>query len=405
MHGATVLDADDQPLRPCILWNDTRSHIEAAEMDGNPIFRELTGNIVFPGFTAPKLAWMAENEPELFAKVAKVLLPKDYLRLWLTGEHISEMSDSAGTAWLDVAKRDWSDALLAATGLTRDQMPSLVEGTEVGGHLRAELADEFGLTAGIPVAGGGGDNAASAMGLGAVRDGVAFASLGTSGVLFVANGSYAPNADSAVHTFCHALPDTWHQMGVILSATDCLNWFAGITDKTPPELTAEIGDEVQAPGHVIFLPYLSGERTPHNDAEIRGQFLNLSHRTDRADMTRAILEAVAFAFRDSLEALAVAGTQLDRVMAVGGGSSSSYWLQVLADVLNMPVDLPKDGDFGAAFGAARFGLIAATGASADDICTQPDIEQSYQPDEGRAAAFAEQYRRYRAAYPALKQLN
>ncbi|MGR3662684.1 MAG: xylulokinase [Paracoccaceae bacterium] len=405
MHGATVLDADDQPLRPCILWNDTRSHVEAAALDANPIFRDLTGNIVFPGFTAPKLVWLAKREPELFGKITKVLLPKDYLRLWLTGEHISEMSDSAGTAWLDVAKREWSDALLEATGMRRDQMPALVEGTEVGGHLLAGVAGELGLPAGIPVAGGGGDNAASAVGLGAVRDGVAFASLGTSGVVFVANGSYAPNADSAVHTFCHALPDTWHQMGVILSATDCLNWFAGITDKTPPELTGEIGDQVRVPGPVIFLPYLSGERTPHNDADIRGQFLNLSHLTDRADMTRAILEAVAFAFRDCLEALAVAGTKLDRVMAVGGGSSSAYWLQVLADVLEMPVDLPKDGDFGAAFGAARFGLIAATGAKPEEICTQPEIEQTYLPDAGRVAAFSAQYQKYRAAYPALKALN
>lgn len=404
MHGATALDADGVPLRPCILWNDTRSHAEAAELDANPIFRALTGNIVFPGFTAPKLLWMKNNEPDLFAKVAMVLLPKDYLRLWLTGENISEMSDSAGTSWLDVEKRDWSDELLAATGLTRDQMPRLVEGTAVGGHLRADLAAELGLTAGIPVAGGGGDNAASAIGIGAVRAGGAFASLGTSGVLFVATGSYSPNADSAVHTFCHAVPDRWHQMGVILSATDCLNWFAGITDKTPPELTKEIGTEVQVPGPVIFLPYLSGERTPHNDAEIRGQFLNLSHRTGRADMTRAILEAVAFAFRDSLEALAVAGTKLDRVMAVGGGSASPYWLQVLADVLDMPVDLPKDGDFGAAFGAARFGLIAATGADPDEICTQPAVEKTYEPDPGRVAAFAAQYQRYRQAYPVLKGL-
>ncbi|MGJ8583646.1 MAG: xylulokinase [Marinosulfonomonas sp.] len=404
MHGATALDANGVPVRPCILWNDTRSHVEAAELDANPIFRDLTGNIVFPGFTAPKLLWMKRNEPDLFDKVAMVLLPKDYLRLWLTGENISEMSDSAGTAWLDVAKRDWSEELLAATGLTRDQMPSLVEGTDIGGRLRKDLAAELGLPEDTPVAGGGGDNAASAIGIGAVRAGGAFASLGTSGVLFVATASYAPNADSAVHTFCHAVPDRWHQMGVILSATDCLNWFASITDMTPPKLTGEIGTEVKVPGPVIFLPYLSGERTPHNDAEIRGQFLNLSHRTTRADMTRAILESVAFAFRDSLEALAVAGTKLDRVIAVGGGSASPYWLQVLADVLNMPVDLPKDGDFGAAFGAARFGLIAATGADPDQVCTPPEVEKTYVPDASRVSAFADTYQNYRKAYPALKGL-
>ena len=231
MHGATLLDSRDQVLRPCILWNDTRSHAEAAKLDADPRFRHITGNIVFPGFTAPKLVWVRNNEPDVFAKVAMVLLPKDFLRLWLTGEHISEMSDSAGTSWLDVAKRRWSPELLAATDLAEKQMPRLVEGTERAGALRAELASKWGLRAGIPIAGGAGDNAASACGMGTVRPGQAFASLGTSGVIFAANGSYLPNPESAVHTFCHALPDAWHQMGVILSATDSLNWLSGITGK------------------------------------------------------------------------------------------------------------------------------------------------------------------------------
>ena len=220
MHGATLLDASDKVLRPCIMWNDTRSHAEAAKLDADPRFRRITGNIVFPGFTAPKLAWVKNNEPDVFARIAKVLLPKDYLRLWLTGEHMSEMSDSAGTSWLDVATRSWSPELLAATDLAEKQMPGLVEGTEPAGKLRAELASKWGLKSGIPVAGGAGDNAASACGMGTVKPGHAFASLGTSGVLFAANGSYLPNPESAVHTFCHALPNTWHQMGVILSATE-----------------------------------------------------------------------------------------------------------------------------------------------------------------------------------------
>ncbi|TDH34997.1 xylulokinase [Pseudohoeflea suaedae] len=403
MHGATTIDASGRVIRPCILWNDTRSHKEAAELDADPRFRKVTGNIVFPGFTAPKLVWMARNEAENFKRIAKVLLPKDYLRFWLTGETISEMSDSAGTAWLDTGKRAWDDALLSATGMKREQMPSLIEGTEVGGTLRPEVASELGLPAGVPVAGGAGDNAAAACGMGTVTDGAAFASLGTSGVLFAANDAYRPNPESAVHAFCHALPQTWHQMGVILSATDSLNWLAGITGKRPSELTSPLGTNVKAPGSVTFLPYLSGERTPHNDAQIRGAFAGLGHEADQNAMTRAVLEGVAFAFRDSLEALGQAGTRLDRVTATGGGSQSRYWLEVLATVLGMPVDLPADGDFGAAFGAARLGLIAAEKVDPAQVCTAPATAETIEPDSALSGAFEEAYGRYRALYPALKQ--
>ncbi|MFZ9199458.1 MAG: xylulokinase, partial [Paracoccaceae bacterium] len=225
MHGATLLDASDNVLRPCILWNDTRSHVEAARLDADPRFRAVSGNIVFPGFTAPKLDWVRAHEPALWAKVAKVLLPKDYLRLWLIGDYVAEMSDAAGTSWLDTGARDWSDELLAATGLTRAQMPRLVEGSAVSGVLRDTLAERWGMGRGVVVAGGGGDNAASGVGVGVVRAGEAFVSLGTSGVLFAANDGYQPDPATAVHTFCHALPGSWHQMGVILAATDALNWY------------------------------------------------------------------------------------------------------------------------------------------------------------------------------------
>ena len=225
MHGATVLNAADEVLRPCILWNDTRSHQEASELDGDPMFRRLTGNIVFPGFTAPKLLWLRLHEPRVWEQIAKVLLPKDYLRLWLTGDYVAEMSDAAGTSWLDTGKRDWSDDCLQATGLTRAQMPRLVEGAEVSGQLRDVLAERWRLPKSVIVAGGGGDNAAAAVGVGVVRAGEALVSLGTSGVLFAANDRYQPAAETAVHSFCHAVPNTWHQMGVILSATDALNWY------------------------------------------------------------------------------------------------------------------------------------------------------------------------------------
>ncbi|WP_184873351.1 xylulokinase [Mesorhizobium sangaii] len=402
MHGATLLDSADKVLRPCILWNDTRSHAEAAALDADPRFRQLTGNIVFPGFTAPKLAWVKNNEPAVFAKVAKVLLPKDFLRLWLSGEYISEMSDSAGTSWLDVGKRRWSADLLAATSLDEKQMPSLVEGTEKAGALRSELASKWGMQAGIPIAGGAGDNAASACGMGTVGPGHAFVSLGTSGVLFAANASYLPNPASAVHTFCHALPNTWHQMGVILSATDSLNWLAEITGKGAGELTAELGDTLNAPSGVSFLPYLSGERTPYNDAAIRGAFTGLAHESSRVVLTQAVLEGVAFAFRDSLEALATAGTTLTRVTAIGGGSRSRYWLKAIATALDLPVDIPADGDFGAAFGAARLGLLAATGADPLSICTAPRTDATIEPDAALGGVYADAYQRYRALYPAIK---
>ncbi|WP_412064100.1 xylulokinase [Rhizobium sp. SYY.PMSO] len=405
MHGATLLDADDKVLRPCILWNDTRSHQEAAALDTDPRFRALTGNIVFPGFTAPKLAWVARHEPEIFAKVRWVLLPKDYLRLWLTGEHMSEMSDSAGTSWLDTGKRKWSSELLAATNLDEKQMPTLVEGTEVAGKLRGELASKWGIDGDAVVAGGAGDNAASACGMGTVRDGAAFVSLGTSGVLFAANGSYLPKPESAVHAFCHALPNTWHQMGVILSATDALNWHSNVTGKSAAELTAELGETLKAPTSVTFLPYLSGERTPHNDATIRGAFIGLGHESGRVVLTQAVLEGVAFAIRDNLEALRSAGTDIARVTAIGGGSRSRYWLASIATALGVPVDLPADGDFGAAFGAARLGLIAATGADPVAVCTPPQTAGTIDPVASLTDAYADAYKRYRAVYPAIKPLS
>lgn len=400
MHGATLVDREGRAIRPCILWNDTRSHCEAAALDADPRFRERTGNIVFPGFTAPKLAWLRTHEPDAVARAALVLLPKDFLRLWLTGEAVAEMSDAAGTSWLDVGRRDWDDDLLAATGLGREHMPRLVEGSEPSGTLRGELARRWGLPEGVVVAGGGGDNAASAVGVGVVRAGDAFVSLGTSGVLFAASDAYRPDAASAVHTFCHALPDTWHQMGVILAATDALNWYARLVGEAPAALTGSLG-ELRAPGRTLFLPYLGGERTPHNDAAVRGHLLHLDHASDRAALTRAVLEGVTFAVRDCFDALRGTGTRFDRLIAVGGGSRSDYWLRAIATALGMPVEVPEAGDFGGAFGAARLGIMAATGAGAE-IATPPRIERVVEPDPALSPAFAEAQARFRDAYRALR---
>jgi xylulokinase len=403
MHGATLLDASDEVLRPCILWNDTRSHAEAAAMDADPDWRAISGNIVFPGFTAPKLAWVRAHEPAVFDRVAKVLLPKDYLRLWLTGEHVAEMSDAAGTSWLDTGARTWSEDLLAKTGLGLSHMPHLVEGSEVSGQLRADLGQRWGFGTHVVVAGGGGDNAASGIGVGVVRAGQAFVSLGTSGVLFAANDGYQPDPGTAVHTFCHALPDTWHQMGVILSATDALNWFAQLVGQDAADLTQGLGP-LQAPGKAVFAPYLGGERTPLNDATIRGALIGIEHATDTAAATRAVLEGVTFAIRDCRDALAATGTEITSLLAVGGGSKSDYWLSAIATALDTPIDIPVAGDFGGAFGAARLAIMAATGAGAE-IATRPDIARSITPDPDLRAAFDDGHHRFRATQAAVKGLT
>ncbi len=402
MHGATLLDSADQVLRPCMLWNDTRSDIEARSLDENPDFRAISGNIVFPGFTAPKVNWVQNHEPATFEKITKILLPKDYLRLWLTGEHVSEMSDASGTSWLDVGARDWSDRLLSACDLDRSHMPILVEGSAASGMLRAELAAQWGIGQPVIVAGGAGDNAASAIGMGTINGGDAFVSLGTSGVVFSSTDSYLPRPQSAVHAFCHCLPQKWHQMGVILSASDALSWYAGITGLSPEQLTGELGDSVEPPSQVVFLPYLSGERTPHNDARIRGAFIGLEHGSDRKQLTRAVLAGICFALRDNLMALKQAGTELSALTAVGGGSRSKIWLKLMATILNLPVIVPKDGEFGAAFGAARLAILASGDHSADDICLPPQTKMIIEPEQSMVGAYDDAYQRYRALYPQIK---
>ena len=403
MHGATLLDKNDNVLRPCILWNDTRSAEEASYLDSKTIFRNLTGNIVFPGFTAPKLAWVRKHEPNIFAKISKVLLPKDYLRLWLCGEYVAEMSDAAGTSWLDVKRRDWSDALLAETDLDRSQMPTLIEGCEISGVLKKTHASKWGLPHGVIIAGGGGDNAASAIGVGVVKAGDAFVSLGTSGVLFAASDEYQPDAASAVHTFCHALPNTWHQMGVILAATDAMNWFGQVLNSSAQEMTNDLG-LLKAPSKTLFLPYLGGERTPHNDAQIRASFINLDHNADRQAMIRAVIEGVAFAFRDCFDALSSTGTKINQLVAVGGGAKSEYWVQAIATTLGLPISIPVAGDYGGAFGAARLGMIAY-GINRYDVAISPKIKHIIEPVMSLHDDYLSALKSYRETYKVLKAIE
>lgn len=400
MHGAVLLDEQDEVIRPAILWNDTRSHQECVELEAVvPDLHDIAGNLAMPGFTAPKLLWVRKHEPSHFACINTILLPKDFLRMKMTGCKISDMSDSAGTLWLDVAKRDWSDSLLDKCQLSRAQMPALVEGCEVSAALSAEVAHKWGLSSSVIVAGGGGDNAVSAIGVGAVNPGDAFISLGTSGVLFVVNEQYRPAPESAVHTFCHVLPQRWHQMSVMLSAASCLQWFCRIVGVTEVELLegiAQLSEEEKAKAP-LFLPYLSGERTPHNDPQAVGMFHGMTHSTNRALLGYAVIEGVSFGIADGLRVLQESGTQIEQCSLVGGGARSVIWAQLLADTLCLPIVTHKGGETGGALGAARLACLAS-GKAIEDVCKKPEIFRVYQPCAEREPVLSKRYEHFRALY-------
>ncbi|MRT58130.1 xylulokinase [Enterobacteriaceae bacterium RIT693] len=380
MHGAVLLDKQGQVLRPCILWNDTRSADQCVQLtELHPEFLTISGNLVMPGFTAPKLRWVAEHEPEIFSRVDKILLPKDYLRWRLSDEFVSDPSDAAGTLWLDVAKRDWSDKLLAATGLTRSQMPRLVEGSEVSAVLRSALATEWGLSSGVKIAGGGGDNATSAVGVGAVNNGDAFISLGTSGVIFVVNDELQTRPESGVHAFCHALPQRWHQMSVMLSAASCLRWVCNLLSVTESQLMEEMAglSDEQKKHAPVFLPYLSGERTPHNDAHAMGSFFALNHETNRALLGYSVIEGVTFGLADGMAVLETSRSQITQCSLTGGGARSAIWAQLIADVLDVPIVTHPASSSGA-LGAARLGWLADGGVE-EVVCRKPSVQQRFTP--------------------------
>ena len=396
MHGAVLLDATGDVLRPAILWNDVRAAAECTELEtAFPALRQVTGNIAMPGFTAPKLLWVRRHEPTVFARIRKVLLPKAYIRYRLTGEMIEEMSDASGTLWLDVGARDWSDAALSACGLSRAVMPRLVEGNARAGVLRPELAARWRMTRRPVLAGGAGDNAAGAVGLSAIHAGDAFVSLGTSGVLFAVTDQFRPYPEAAVHAFCHALPGTWHQMGVTLSAAASLAWWAGIAGRPEAKLLAEI-DPPKSPSPALFLPYLGGERTPHNDGTIRGAFAGLSHETDRRLLTQAVLEGVAFSLRDCLDALRASGTHTQTADVIGGGSRSRVWIGMIAAALRIPLRRVTAGEHGGAFGAARLARMAVTLEAPEAVCTRSGDGEVILPDPALADAYASRIAQYRA---------
>jgi len=410
MHGATLLDAADKPLRPAILWNDGRSFAECAELKRRvPEVEQITGNLVMPGFTAPKMLWVAAHEPEIARATKRVLLPKDYVRLRLSGEAVSEMSDAAATSWLDVGKRRWDECLLEATGLTLAAMPRLVEGSEVSAHLSPAVAAAWGLEGrAIPIAGGGGDNAASAIGVGATEAGEGFVSLGTSGVIFSVTDRYVSLPERTLHAFCHALPNRWHGMAVMLSAASSLSWIAGILGRENEvgALVASAQSFARSKAAIaaapVFLPYLSGERTPHNDAEATGMFAGLraSHGADA--LVFAVMEGVAFSFADGVDVLDAAGARPVRPLLVGGGARSDFWGQTIADVTGLTIDLAAGAEAGAALGAARLGMLAAGAGGVEAVCLRPPTARAFTPDPAHAALHAPRLERYRALYKAEK---
>lgn len=406
MHGATLLDCYGDVLRPAILWNDGRSFNECKEIEQLvPNSRDITGNIMMPGFTAPKLKWLQKYEPDCFSKIDKVLLPKDYLRYRMTGDFASDMSDSSGTLWLDVALRDWSDELLGATGMTREQMPELFEGNQITGTLSPELAREWGMPC-VPVVAGAGDNAAGAIGVGITEPGQAMLSLGTSGVYFAVSKGFLANPESALHSFCYALPATWHSMSVILSAASCLEWVTELTGAVSvAELIVEVETKADSDSEVVFLPYLSGERTPHNNPNAKGVFFGMTHTTTRAELGKAVLEGVGFAFADGLDALHATNPIPDEISLIGGGAKSAYWRQMLADILNKTLNYREGSDVGPALGAARLAYLAISDSvSISDICPAPKLVQVHKPSIEKHLLYSEQREKYQILYSRIQDL-
>ena len=404
MHGAVLLGVQQQVLRPAMLWNDGRSALQCAQLEAAlPTLRQITGNVAMPGFTAPKLLWLREHEPAVFAQTHHVLLPKDWLRWRLTGEIATDMSDASGTLWLTTGQRDWSDEVLQACGMERRQMPRLHEGSHVAGWLKPELCQRWGMPARVAVAAGAGDNAASAVGMGVVQPGQGFVSLGTSGVIFVCAQAHAPHTDKGLHAFCHALPNRWHHMSVMLSAASALTWAAdqlGFDNEASllgaaAKLVPSARDT--AP---LFFPYLSGERTPHNQPLATASWWGLTAAHTRADMAYAVAEGVALGLCDGLQAFGEPQRMSQRLSLVGGGSRSAWWAQLLADALNTTLTMHHGAHEGAALGAARLAWLA-TGASEQAVCVVPPVSQTFVPQADSSAKLRERHARFTRTAQAL----
>ncbi|OSQ40762.1 xylulokinase [Thalassospira mesophila] len=403
MHGAVVLGADDTPLRPAILWNDGRAKAECDELEAAlPGLALRAGVVAMPGMTAPKIMWLRKHEPDVFEAVRTILLPKDYIRLHLCGEKATEMSDAAGTLWLDEETRAWNPDAIAATGLNADQLPPLFEGSDATGTLRPELAARWGMGKNVVIAGGGGDAATGGIGAGAVTHGDGFISLGTSSQLFVASDRYRPKPELLLHSFAHAVPDRWFQMAVLLNGASCLAWVAKMLGETNiADLLARTEAQHKKPSDLMFLPYLSGERTPHNNPYARGVFFGLGTNTTRDHMVQAVLEGVAFALADAQSCLHAAGTHCALPGVIGGGARSLYWTQMIADIMGTPLARYQGGAKGPAFGAARLARLAVKDGTIADVCTPPVIENVLKPDAHRHEQYLPRMAKFRRLYDAL----
>lgn len=408
MHGLVALDEDDKVVRPAILWNDGRTVEQVRYLNetvGTARLLELTGNIAYAGFTAPKVLWMRDEEPELFARIAHVMLPKDYLNHLLTGVYATDVSDASGTLLFDVAHRTWSDEMLELCGLTGSQMPRVYESYEVIGTLLPEVAAELGLPASVVVAAGAGDNAAAAVGTGAVGAGTMNISLGTSGTVFIPTAGFAAGVGDRIHSFCHA-DGAWHLMGCILSAASCNAWWVNDvlgSDDMPSE-QEDIDVQTADPSLPYFLPYLMGERTPHNDVTARGALVGMSMSTTRADLTRAVLEGVAFAVRDSVEIARSLGVSVSSSTVCGGGARSATWLQMLADILGIELVLPAT-EQGPGYGGAMLAAVAAGVYESVASCSEAIVAERERivPNRDLAVAYNDRYRVWRGMYPALRE--
>ncbi|MDD9716078.1 xylulokinase [Dinoroseobacter sp. PD6] len=399
MHGAVCLGPDGAVLRPAILWNDNRAVREAAEMAALPGLAARVGVPPMPGFPAPKLAWLARAEPELHAATTMVMQAKDWVGMRLHGRAVTEYSEAAGTLWLDQAARDWDREALAFSGLERAQMPALGAGTDLAGPLSAAAAAALGLKPGVPVIRGGGDAMVGAAGIGVVAPGQAMISLGTSGQYLVASEAHRPNPAGLVHSFAHCVPGAYIQMAAMLNGAAPMAWLAGVLGRSVPDLLAAA--EMADPAHVpLFLPYLTGERTPHGDPKARAGFEGLSHGSGPGEMMRAVVDAIAYSFADAQAVLGEAGVRAASPLAIGGGARSDLVLQTLADVLELPVQRPASADLGPALGAAKLAAVGSGAMPAARLADPPEIGAVFQPRP--SARHGARLARYRALYSALR---
>ena len=407
MHGLVILDEKDEVIRPAILWNDGRTAEECEYLNnliGKDKISDYTANIAFAGFTAPKLLWLKKHEPEQFARISKIMLPKDYLAYRLSGVHCTDVSDASGMLLFDVKKRDWSDEMLALCDVKREQLAKIYESSEVVGTLRPEVAEKLGLTDKVKIIAGAGDNAAAAVGTGTVGGGMCNISLGTSGTVFISSNEFCVDACNALHSFAHA-DGKYHLMGCMLSAASCNKWWMDEILKTKEYAEEQKNITGLGENEVFFLPYLMGERSPHNDPDARGTFIGLSMNTTREEMTQAVLEGVAFALKDSLEVAASLGIELSKTKICGGGAKSPLWRKILANVLNLTLEVPVNEE-GPAMGGAMLAAVGCGAFSSVEEAAEKlvKISEVVEPEADLVAKYQHKYELFKEIYPACKPL-